>query len=106
MTSERFCAEHARQEKEHYDSTRRNSHQRGYNKIWQKVRNVKINKDPLCEECLKQGKIVPADVVHHIIPINERPNLRLVIENLISLCITHHEEIHKRDRWVRKSTKN
>jgi len=99
LTSESFCADHAKQEKKRHDATRKNSYQRGYDKQWQKVRKAKTNNDPLCEECLKHGKIIPVEVVHHVIPISERPDLRLAIWNLMSLCTMHHEEIHKEDRW-------
>jgi len=84
-----------------YDKSRGNSGERGYDAQWQKVRTIKANQDPLCEECLKAGLLVPLDVVHHIKPIETHPELRLVIENLMSLCTFHHEEIHKGERWGR-----
>lgn len=105
ITSGRFCADHAKQEKERYELTRKSSYRRGYDKTWQKVRKAKIKNDPLCEECLRQGKTVPADVVHHIIPIEECSDLRLVMENLMSLCTMHHEVEHKKDRWSKKNGK-
>lgn len=84
-----------------YDQERGNSGDRGYDAQWQKVRDMKANQDPLCEQCLKESRIVPLDIVHHIKPIETHPELRLAIDNLISLCNAHHEETHKDGRWGR-----
>lgn len=52
----------------------------------------------LCEECLKLGKIVPAEEVHHKIfltpgNIND-PSVTLNYDNLICLCREHHRQAH------------
>ncbi len=47
----------------------------------------------------KTIKIVNADTVHHIIPIKERPDLALDINNCISLSFEAHEIIEERHRW-------
>ena len=43
--------------------------------------------------------------MHHIIPRSERPDLELVLENLISLCADCHEVRHpeKRSKIKRKT---
>ena len=84
-----------------YDQERGNSGERGYDAAWQRVREWKANRDPLCEICVKQGRIRPLDKVHHIKPIETHPELRLDIDNLMSVCTKHHEEIHKGERWAR-----
>ena len=50
-------------------------------------------------------KIVDADTVHHIIPIKQRPDLALDINNCISLCFEAHEIIEERHRWTWKKKK-
>ncbi len=95
------CEKHRRKEQVEYDARRENSGERGYDAVWQKVRAMKLNQDPLCEEHLKQNMDVAATMVHHIQPIETHPELRLVMENLMSLCTAHHEEIHKGERWGR-----
>ena len=51
-------------------------------------------------------KIVEANTVHHIIPIKERPDLALDINNCISLSFDAHEIIEDRHRWTwRKKNK-
>lgn len=75
-----------------FDKNRGSSYSRGYDHKWRKLRKYKIERDPLCEECKENGKLVPADEVHHIEPIKERPDLRLKLFNLKSLCIDCHNK--------------
>ena len=53
----------------------------------------------------KTIKIVKADTVHHIIPIKERPDLALDINNCISLSFEAHEIIEDRHRWTWRKKK-
>lgn len=74
------------------------------NKGWRILRNSYIRKHPLCEMCLAEGKTVPAEHVHHKVPfltgISEGDRLRLLLDqdNLMSLCIYHHNLIHKQHK--------
>ena len=56
---------------------------------WKKLRKFKLINDPNCEECLKEGKTVKADMVDHDkqISMGADPN---EYENLRSLCNHHH----------------
>lgn len=71
------------------------------NKGWKTLRNSYIMSHPLCEMCLKEGKITPAEHVHHRTPFlsgathAERLHLLLDQDNLMSLCRKCHMEIHK-----------
>ena len=56
---------------------------------WRKLRKVKLEKDPLCEECLKKDIHTPAKVAYHIVSIN-RGGAALNITNLQSLCDRCH----------------
>ncbi len=93
-----YCDKHKKQEKawknRDYDRQRGTSAQRGYNAQWQKVRRLKLQQDPLCERCLKAGRLVAATVVHHIKPVDKYPELRLAMDNLQSLCQGCHNRIH------------
>ena len=102
LAKESYCDEHKRDQERRYAERRSNSGQRGYDARWQKVRAIKAANDPLCEQHLKQGAIVPLDVVHHIKPVETHPELRLVLDNLMSLCTACHEAIHKAERWGKK----
>ena len=89
------CDKHSKQASKRWDSRRGTAQDRGYDGTWQKVREMKASRDPLCEECLKHRIEKPLDIVHHIHPIETHPDLRLVMENLMSLCKRCHDEIHK-----------
>lgn len=62
------------------------------NTTWRRLRRIKLNANPLCEICLRDNKIVQASQVDHIIPVKVQPELKLVYENLQSLCETHHSQ--------------
>ena len=64
--------------------------ERGYDSKWQRLSVAYRTEHPLCEDCYEQGKLTPATSVHHIEPIENRPDLRLVWSNLMALCETHH----------------
>lgn len=52
----------------------------------------------LCEECMKQGIVKPADIVHHKITLDDEkaknPDIALNFENLQAVCIDCHNRIH------------
>lgn len=64
---------------------------------WQRKReHVKERDHYLCRYCLAHGAFVYKDLeVHHIIPIEERPELALVDSNAITLCETDHERAER-----------
>jgi 5-methylcytosine-specific restriction enzyme A len=65
-------------------------------KRWRKLRHYKLMNDPLCEECLKQGRTTSAREVHHIIPFDiQHPDETLIFDydNLQSLCVSCHRTI-------------
>ncbi|MDT1933929.1 HNH endonuclease signature motif containing protein [Staphylococcus aureus] len=49
-----------------------------------------------CQHCKREGKAVKGQNVHHIKPIDQRPDLALDINNLITLCIDCHNKVHGR----------
>lgn len=62
------------------------------NTVWRRLRRIKLNANPLCELCLSKGVVVQASQADHIIPVSLRPELKLVYENLQSLCETCHSK--------------
>lgn len=71
-----------------HDEKRGNSSQRGYGGAWRKLREMVLNEEPLCRDCLRRGKVEPATLVDHIQPLrdggtNERANLA-------PLCVPCH----------------
>ena len=54
-----------------YNSRRPERHKIYSSSRWQKLRDYKRRRNPLCEECLRQGLNTPAELVDHITPIEE-----------------------------------
>ena len=68
-------------------------------KRWKKLRAVKFANNPLCEVCLKDGRVRLADEVHHIVPfyngVEALEWLAFDYDNLLSVCFECHDKIHK-----------
>jgi 5-methylcytosine-specific restriction protein A len=52
--------------------------------------------------CLQEGKVVPAENIHHVVSFmsTDNPEQRMFLaydyDNLMSLCRVHHQEVHNR----------
>ena len=66
--------------------------------LWKKMRNTYMSEHPICEECLKRGKVTPAEDIHHIrspFKGNEvNYDLLYGYENLMAVCKQCHQKIH------------
>jgi 5-methylcytosine-specific restriction protein A len=102
------CAPHGRQHQRSFGTTA----EKGYDSTWRRVRAAFLRApctscgnrpsaacrqcggtglaNRFCAECLYSGLLVRASQVDHIIPIRERPDLRLDSVNLQSCCASHH----------------
>jgi 5-methylcytosine-specific restriction enzyme A len=58
---------------------------------WQRLRKHKLRQNPLCECCIKIGRIEPANVVDHITPISNGGDPYPALDWLASLCARHHK---------------
>lgn len=68
-------------------------------KTWQACRATVWSRDGgLCQDCLKAGRIRPAEIVHHITELTPEnignPKVSLNIDGLISLCRECHAVRH------------
>lgn len=66
---------------------------------WKQLREAKLMSQPLCEVCLAEGRVTPAEDVHHIDSfLNYSGTLRLWkafgYANLMSVCKECHGLIH------------
>ena len=92
LTDGRYCEKHKKQAAQEYNRYQRNpdTYKRfGYR--WRKVREAYISKHPLCELCEQQGRLVPAEEVHHIKPWAEGGGDE--DDNLQSLCTSCHSRL-------------
>jgi len=99
-----YCEEHRKKESrrrnKRYDNNQRDPKLKKFysSARWQKVRRKKIKRDPLCEHCAEAGITKPADLVDHIIPLKVDWSLRLRLDNLQSLCRSHHQTKSAKDK--------
>lgn len=72
------------------------------NTAWRKMRDTFLHEHPICEECLKKGKVTPATDVHHIrSPFSKgEVNYTLLMDydNLMALCKECHGNIHAKQQ--------
>lgn len=65
---------------------------------WKKKREKILRRDKYqCQESKRYGRIVQADTVHHIFPVEEYPEYMYEDWNLISLSAAQHNAMHDRD---------
>ena len=103
LTDGRFCEEHARQEAKRYEKYDRDpATRRRYGRAWKRIRDSYVSQHPLCEQCLKEGRFVETEEVHHRKPLAEGGTHAR--DNLIALCKSCHSKIHaeRGDRWKKK----
>lgn len=61
---------------------------------WKELRLRQLRLEPLCRRCLAEGKVVEATTVHHVEERLDRPDLKMALANLESLCGPHHTKHH------------
>lgn len=102
----KYCDKHKGQEQiekternRYYDEHIRDQKSREFyhSREWLAVREQALIRDNyLCQHCLRDGLLTPADMVHHKLPIKTHWNIRLNLDNLVSLCNNCHSKIdHK-----------
>ena len=87
-----------RARKSEVDRWRGTPKERGYDAAWRKVRAAVLAAEPLCRFCDAEGRITPATIVDHIVPIAEAPDRRLDTTNLRPLCKPCHDRRTARDQ--------
>lgn len=100
LTDGRYCDRHKRESDAHYNRYQRDPDTaKRYGRAWKRSRDRYIHAHPLCEMCQKQGKLSPAEEVHHIKPLSQGGNHDM--SNLMSLCSSCHSTITAREggRW-------
>lgn len=99
-----YCEEHKKLIDKQYNLYERDKKaQRFYqSEEWKAVRRKKLSINPLCEECLRQGKLTKAVMVDHITPIRQG-GAALDLNNLQSLCWSCHSRKSSEEgsRWGR-----
>lgn len=92
----------------HNETARRELRKKAYNDSrWRKVRQTYLQTHPLCEECLREGKVYagtlddPLQVHHKKSPFqNGTINYDLLLDdhNLETICSRHHALKHQEEK--------
>jgi 5-methylcytosine-specific restriction protein A len=92
LTDGRYCDEHRQSIDRQYNRYLRDPDtNKRYGRAWKKIRVRFLLRHPLCEQCRSEGKLMPAEEVHHILPLasggtNDEGNL-------MALCKSCHSRI-------------
>lgn len=67
-------------------------------KRWKRAASAAMRRDGYkCQLSKRYGKNVPADVVHHIYPVDEYPEYAYALWNLVALSRAAHNRLHDRN---------
>ncbi len=87
------CDEHKREASASLTAARGTRTARGYSNRWSRYRLMYLKAHPLCVNCEKVGRYVPAKVVDHIIPIDGEVDVLFWPEsNHQGLCPSCHSK--------------
>ena len=93
LTDGQYCEQHEKEMRRKYDRYERSSDvHKKYGRAWKRIRDSYAKAHPLCEDCLKAGRAVPMEEVHHIVPISRGGTHAR--DNLVSLCRGCHNRRH------------
>ena len=105
LTEGRYCEQHQKQMHHEYNTRERDKEARNFysSTPWRRLRQAKLEQQPLCEECQRNGRITAATMVDHITPIKQG-GAALNMANLQSLCWSCHsrksvEEGSRYGKW-------
>ena len=92
LTDGSYCSEHQKAVDRHYNRYERDPEcNKRYGAEWRKIRAAYIRQHPLCEECLKHGRLTPVQEVHHVVPLADGGTNDF--DNLMSLCKSCHSAV-------------
>lgn len=103
LTDGQYCEEHRKLMESRYNKYERSPDvHKKYGRAWKRIRDRYAAEHPLCEMCLKEGRLTPVEEVHHIIPVSQGGTHDR--SNLMSLCQSCHTKIHMEigDRQIRR----
>jgi len=81
-------------------------------KRWKTLRKLMVQNHPLCEDCLKEGKITPTEEIHHIkspfargLSQEEKEKRAYDVDNLVALCKECHIRRHHPEGTIQDKLK-
>ena len=66
-----------------------------HSREWREIRPIVLSRDHHeCQDCRRAGRYSRGTTVHHILRLEDRPDLALTLDNLVTLCATCHNREH------------
>jgi 5-methylcytosine-specific restriction protein A len=95
LTLKKYCEKHEKEinSKDNRQQYLKNKYR--YDSNWRKISKAYLQAYPLCENCKAEGRLIPAELVHHVIPIENGGTHNL--HNLMSVCKSCHNAIHNQN---------
>ena len=92
----RYCPEHTTINNRQYKKDRWDKDIQALYKssAWRRLRELKIQEQPLCERCVTNGIFVAVEVVHHKKEIKKGGRMLPTLDELESLCKACHNREH------------
>lgn len=93
LTRGYYCAKHKRNRHKVYDDTQRDKTADSFyhSTRWRKAKATAMARTHgLCVDCLQAGQLTNAEMVHHIKPLRDYPELATDLNNLKPLCNKCH----------------
>jgi len=88
------------QKRRRYDTNESSIARYGFNyRRWRRIRRLHLIQNPLCVECLKEGKIRLATTADHIDPHHGDAIKFYDKKNLQSLCTSHHNQKSAHEKY-------
>lgn len=75
---------------------------RGYDAKWDRLSVAFRKRHPYCLFCAQQGRDTLADLVDHVLPVVDRPDLKHEWKNLAQLCVPCHGVKARYERKARE----
>ena len=92
LTDGQYCDEHRKITQDYYNRFERDPDtSKRYGRAWRRIRLQYIMLHPLCEQCVKENRLTPAEEVHHILPLANGGTHD--DSNLMALCKSCHSRI-------------
>ena len=92
LTDGQYCDKHRQIAERQYNRYQRDPDtNKRYGRAWKKIRARFLLQYPLCEQCRQEGRLTPAQEVHHILPLANGGTHD--DNNLLALCKSCHSSI-------------
>lgn len=90
---EQYAKKKRQKSNEVYNRSRPERDKQYYSRQWKRVSRLYRQQHPLCEECEREGRVTPAELVDHIVAVSDGGSM-WEWENLQSLCWACHNRKH------------